>query len=193
MTGVPEAGGLDDPLLDLLDPRGEVDVSASVSGPQGTAAWILRSSEQNCNSWLKFGLVRAWLPRASRHSRTHHIAQFTCLMSYFDTMYTLIKLCDDICYYEQNVHFLAWQLGTPAFSQHMLPPFHCSLAARYLSRHFRRSLYHFRRLMNFVVLHLTFTHPGRLFKLVATVHLSSLSCLRCNFANCSGKMSFTNI
>ena len=127
--------------------------------------------------------------------RTHHIAQFTCLMSYFDTMYTLIKLCDDICYYEQNVHFLAWQLGTPAFSQHMLPPFHCSLAARYLSRHFRRSLYHFRRLMNFVVLHLTFTHPGRLFKLVATVtvHLSSVSCLRCNFANCSGKMSFTNI
>ena len=36
--GVPEAGDLDDPLLDVLDPRGEVDVSASVSVPQGTAA-----------------------------------------------------------------------------------------------------------------------------------------------------------
>ena len=51
MTGVPEAGGLDDPLLDLLDPRGEVDVSASLSDPQGTAECSLRSAEQNCYSW----------------------------------------------------------------------------------------------------------------------------------------------
>ena len=52
MTGVPEAGGLDDgPLGHLLDPRGEFRVSASLSDPQGTAECSLQSAEQNCYSW----------------------------------------------------------------------------------------------------------------------------------------------
>ena len=54
MTGVPdpaEAGVLDGPLDHLLDPRGELRVSASLSDPQGTAECSLRSAEQNCYSW----------------------------------------------------------------------------------------------------------------------------------------------
>ena len=66
--GVPEAGDLDAPLVHVLDLHGGSRASASGSGPRGTAACNLHSSEQNCKAWLKFGLVCAWLPRASRHT-----------------------------------------------------------------------------------------------------------------------------